>query len=122
MKWNKSIFLAAALLTGVAQVQAQDNLINALKGNVSDNSKEGFKFTEVINLGNTSIKDQGSSGTCWSYSGNSFLESEMIRMGKQPVEISQIFTARNTYIEKAKTSCVYTETKHKVMVDSYTMC
>src|SRR5690606_35445086 len=39
---------------------------------------------------------------CWSYSGNSFLESEMIRMGKQPVEISQIFTARNTYIEKAK--------------------
>lgn len=102
MKWNKSIFLAAALLTGVAQVQAQDNLINALKGNVSDNSKEGFKFTEVINLGNTSIKDQGSSGTCWSYSGNSFLESEMIRMGKQPVEISQIFTARNTYIEKAK--------------------
>src|SRR5690606_13042401 len=45
----------------------------------------------------------GSSGTCWSYSGNSFLESEMIRMGKQPVEISQIFTAYYTYLEKAKT-------------------
>lgn len=106
MKWNKSIFLAAALFAGAAattQVHAQDNLINALKGNASDNSKAGFKFTEVINLANTSIKDQGSSGTCWSYSGNSFLESEMIRMGKQPVEISQIFTARNTYIEKAKT-------------------
>lgn len=103
MKWNKSIFLAVALLAGAAQVQAQDNLINALKGNISDNSKEGFKFTEVINLANTSIKDQGSTGTCWSYSGNSFLESEMIRMGRQPVEISQIYTARNTYIEKAKT-------------------
>ena len=101
MNWNKSIVLAASLFLS-AQLQAQDNLINSLKGNASDNSKEGFKFTEVINLGNTSIKDQGSSGTCWSYSGNSFLESEMIRMGKEPVEISQIFTARNTYIEKAK--------------------
>ncbi|MGJ1204765.1 aminopeptidase C [Sphingobacterium lactis] len=101
MNWSKSILMAAAFFAAT-QVQAQDNLINALKGNVSDNSKEGFKFTEVINLGRTSIKDQGSSGTCWSYSGNSFLESEMIRMGKDPVEISQIYTARNTYVEKAK--------------------
>lgn len=102
MNWNKSILLAASVFLFTAQTQAQDNLINALKGNVSDNSKEGFKFTEVINLGNTSIKDQGSTGTCWSYSGNSFLESEMIRMGKKPVEISSIYTARNTYLEKAR--------------------
>jgi len=95
--------LAAALFLSLTQlVRAQDNLINALKTNVTDNSKEGFRFTEVINLGSTSIKNQGSSGTCWSYSGNSFLESEMIRMGRQPVEISQIYTARNTYIEKAR--------------------
>jgi len=102
MNWTKSLILAAAIFTVSVQVQAQDNLINALKTNVSDNSKSGFVFTEVINLGNTSIKNQGSSGTCWSYSGNSFLESEMIRKGKEPVEISQIFTARNTYLEKAK--------------------
>ncbi|MGN5954628.1 aminopeptidase C [Sphingobacterium lactis] len=101
MNWSKSILFAAALFATTSTF-AQDNLINALKGNASDNSKEGFRFTEVINLGNTSIKDQGSSGTCWSYSGNSFLESEMIRMGKKPVDISQIYTARNTYIEKAK--------------------
>ncbi|MFU1859005.1 aminopeptidase C [Sphingobacterium sp. NGMCC 1.201703] len=103
MNWNKSIVLAASLFAASFQVQAQDNLINALKANQNDNSKSGFTFTEVINLGNTSIKDQGSSGTCWSYSGNSFLESEMIRMGKKPVEISQIYTARNTYLDKART-------------------
>ncbi|GAA4516800.1 aminopeptidase C [Sphingobacterium thermophilum] len=104
MNWRKSLFIAAALLaTTTTQTFAQDNLINALKDNVSDKSKEGFVFTPIINLGTTSIKDQGSSGTCWSYSGNSFLESEMIRMGKQPVEISQIFTAYYTYLEKAKT-------------------
>ncbi len=103
MNWNKSIVLAASLFAASFQVQAQDNLINALKANQNDNSKSGFTFTEVINLANTSIKDQGSSGTCWSYSGNSFLESEMIRMGKKPVEISQIYTARNTYLDKART-------------------
>ena len=94
--------LAATLFAGTISGFAQDNLVNSLKVNASDNSKASFQFTEVINLQNTSVKNQGSSGTCWSYSANSFLESEMARMGKQPVEISQIFSARNTYIEKGK--------------------
>ena len=79
MNWRKSLLLAAALFAASSQTFAQDNLINALNNNVSDKSKEGFVFKELINLGNTPIKDQGSTGTCWSYSGNSFLESEMIR-------------------------------------------
>jgi len=102
MNWRKSLFIAASIFAIASHTYAQDNLINSLKTNVSDNSKEGFTFTEVINLTNTSIKDQGSSGTCWSYSGNSFLESEMIRMGRQPVDISPIFTAYYTYLEKTK--------------------
>lgn len=81
---------------------AQDNLVKSLQSNQSDSSKFGFKFTETINLQNTSVKNQGSSGTCWSYSGNSFLESEMIRTGRQPVELSQLFTARNVYVEKGR--------------------
>ncbi|GIZ15666.1 aminopeptidase C [Capnocytophaga catalasegens] len=79
---------------------AQDNLIKSVEGNHSQ--KAGFQFTTIINLERTEVKDQGSSGTCWSYTGASFLESEMIRMGKTPVDLSEIFTARNTYIEKAK--------------------
>jgi len=98
----KPVVMASALLMGLSSGFAQDNLVNALKNNASSNSKESFKFTDVINLENTSIKNQGSSGTCWSYSANSFIESEMIRMGKQPVEISQIFSARNAYVEKGK--------------------
>lgn len=94
-----SLVLSMGAITGAV---AQDELINKVKANQSANSKEGFSFTEVINLENTPIKDQGSSGTCWSYSGNSFIESEMIRMGKKPVELAQIFTARNAYIEKGK--------------------
>ncbi|KAF2511220.1 C1 family peptidase [Flavobacterium foetidum] len=96
----KSIFAASAFLVGVSSGFAQDILVNSLKLNASDKSKENFKFTEVINLGTTSVKTQGSSGTCWSYSTNSFLESEMIRLGKQPVELSQIYSARNVYVDK----------------------
>jgi len=103
---NKSIFkplvFASGLLLSSAFGFAQDNLVNSLKNNQSANSTSGFKFTDVINLENTSVKNQGSSGTCWSYSTNSFLESEMIRMGKEPVALSEIFTARNAYVEKGK--------------------
>ena len=98
----KSLLLILTLIFSANTNFAQDILVNSLKVNASDKSKESFKFTDVINLANTSVKNQGSSGTCWSYSGNSFLESEMIRIGKQPVEISQIFTARNAYVEKGK--------------------
>jgi len=95
--------LAASLLFAGAQAGfAQDYLVNSLKNNQSANSSGSFQFTEVVNIENTPVKNQGSSGTCWSYAANSFIESEMIRMGKQPVEISQIYTARNAYIEKGR--------------------
>lgn len=96
--WTLSMVLLSATYWG----HAQDRLVNALNMNVSEQSKELYQFTDVITVETTSIKNQGSSGTCWSYSGNSFIESEMMRMGKKPVEISQIFTARNAYVEKGK--------------------
>ncbi len=99
----KPLFAAVLIaLAATSNVSAQDDLMNKVKANQSANSKDHFTFTDVINLENTSVKDQGSSGTCWSYSGNSFIESEMIRMGKKPVELAQIFTARNAYVEKGK--------------------
>jgi bleomycin hydrolase len=101
MNTIKSLFIATSLIVSASSF-AQDNLVNSLKINASEKSKEAFKFTDVVNIENTSIKNQGSSGTCWSYSANSFLESEMIKMGKKPVELSQIFSARNAYVEKGR--------------------
>jgi bleomycin hydrolase len=80
---------------------AQDNLVKSLDKNSSDSAKAKFQFTEVIGLANTSVKNQSSSGTCWSYSTNSFLESEMYKAGKKPVELAQIFSARKVYEDKA---------------------
>ena len=96
----KSLWLATGLLLGSTVDFAQDNLVNSLKDNQSENSANAFTFTPVINAEATSVKNQKSSGTCWSYSTNSFLESEMIRMGKKPVDLADLFTARNAYIEK----------------------
>jgi bleomycin hydrolase len=95
----KKIFLIACISLGF-QAVAQDNLVDALKGNKSDSAKK-FVFTNQVYLENSEVKNQGSSGTCWSYSSNSFMESEMLRMGKKYVDISEIYTARCAYIERA---------------------
>lgn len=83
-------------------MSAQDNLINALQNNKSSESAKHYKFKTIFDLSHTDIKNQGRSGTCWSYATNSFLESEMAKAGREPVELAQIYAARNTYIEKAK--------------------
>lgn len=84
-------------------VHAQDDLVKKLDANKSDSAKKKFIFTPLLNVECTDVKNQGSSGTCWSYSTNSFLESEMIRMGKKPVDIAEIYTARCVYKDKADT-------------------
>lgn len=95
----KKGLLAGALLI-VVSASAQDDLIKKVIGNSSVNSK--FAFEKVVDIEGTSVKNQGSAGTCWSYSGNSFLESEMIRQGKQPVDLAEIYTARFIYLGKAR--------------------
>ena len=41
-------------------------------------------------------------GTCWCFSTTSELESEEIRKEKKEINLSEMFTVRNIYIEKAK--------------------
>ena len=101
-KFLKSALLICLASSTVFISYAQDNLINSLSKNQSEISKQSFTFTPIINLTNTSVKNQGSSGTCWSYSTNSFLESEMIKAGKPAIDLSEMFIVRNAYIEKGK--------------------
>ncbi|MBR9920263.1 MAG: aminopeptidase [Bacteroidetes bacterium] len=80
---------------------AQVDLIESLEGNQSE-LEEGFDFTPVVDIDCLPVKSQGASGTCWSYCSNSFLESEMIRMGKDPIDLAEMYTVRNVYEEKAE--------------------
>ena len=100
MKHIFSIICLVAFSFLSTHMTAQDDLINKIKGNQSATSK--FTFTKVHDIEATSIKDQGSSGTCWSYSTVSFLESEMVRMGKKPIDLAEMFIVRNQYIDKAE--------------------
>jgi bleomycin hydrolase len=100
MKLNPILIILFAFLLALP-AGAQVDLINKVKDNQSENAKAGFQWTPLVDLERTSVKNQGASGTCWSYSSNSFLESEMIRMGKEPVDLAEMFTVRNTYEEKA---------------------
>lgn len=61
-----------------------------------------YVFEEEVVLPATSVKDQYRTGTCWSFSTISFLESEMLRLGKPEIDLSEMFVVRYTYSEKAK--------------------
>lgn len=45
---------------------------------------------------------QGLTGTCWCFSTTSFYESEVYRLHKKDVQLSEIYTVYNEYVEKAK--------------------
>lgn len=62
---------------------------------------EGYIFTDIKRLPVTSVKSQDRAGTCWSWSTISLLESEMIRMGKDSVNLAPLYVVWHTYKEKA---------------------
>lgn len=62
----------------------------------------GYKFEIIKELPHTQARDQGHAGTCWSYAATSFLESEIIRMGKDSTDLSELFFVYHAYRNKAQ--------------------
>jgi len=50
----------------------------------------------------TPVISQGNAGSCWAYSTVSFLESEVYRINKKKVKLSEIYTVYWEYVEKAR--------------------
>jgi len=73
---------------------AQDKLSNTA------NSKIQFKIEKEVQ--NTEVKNQYNTGTCWSFSTLSFIESEIMKAGKPAVNLSEMFIVRNAYMQKAQ--------------------
>ena len=75
--------------------------LSAQADNKTEEVKTPYQFTAVNDLSATSVKDQYSSGTCWSFAGIGFLESELLRMGKGEYDLSEMWIARHAYHDKA---------------------
>jgi bleomycin hydrolase len=61
-----------------------------------------YAFVEESKLECTEVKSQDKTGTCWSYSTSSFIESELLRMGKGKQDLSEMYIVRNIYRDKAR--------------------
>jgi len=75
-------------------VFAQETITNVEESN--------YAFEKVVHLDATPVLSQGNSGTCWSFSGMSYFESELLRMGKDETILSEMYIVRKAYEKKAE--------------------
>lgn len=67
----------------------------------ADADSTGFVFTDLKVIETTPVKDQNKSGTCWCFAGTSMFEDEIVRKGGKPLDLSEMFTVRQCYLDKA---------------------
>lgn len=84
--------LAAVAFAATAAAQAPEG---------GTQPEEGYIFTDGISIPTTSVKNQFRSGTCWCFSGLSFIENEIMRAGGPETDLSEMWIVRNIYFEKA---------------------
>jgi bleomycin hydrolase len=92
----KQGLLAIVLLVSLfsLQLRAQDTL---------KNKKDGHYYFEVVkDIEANEVQNQNRTGTCWSFSALSFMESEIMRMGKGKHKLSEMFIVRKAYEEKVE--------------------
>ncbi len=83
------LFLAAMVIVAMP--------LNAQKAKKAADEPEGFKFTTVVSIPATPVKNQASTGTCWCFATTSFFESELLRLGKGEYDLAEMFIVRNVY-------------------------
>jgi bleomycin hydrolase len=88
--------LKAGLILGLAATLVAPSFAQKKK------SSDSYEFTNTLNLEATSIKNQEITGTCWSYSTASFLESEVMKATGKEVDLSEMYFVRLNYMRKAE--------------------
>lgn len=63
-------------------------------------SAQTYDFTVTDSVAVTPVKNQASSGTCWCFSTASFIESELLRMGKGEHDLSEMFIVRQKLLNQ----------------------
>lgn len=101
-----SHFFLAAAVAGCAGLDASafdsTAITWAMEGDsVATDSVEKFKFTDVKLVKTTPVKDQNKSGTCWCFAGTSFFEDEVLASKGREIDLSEMYTVRQCYLDKA---------------------
>lgn len=65
-----------------------------------------YQFTDVVKVPATPVKNQASTGTCWCFATTSFMESELLRMGKGTYDLSEMFIVRQKYMNQLQDNYV----------------
>jgi bleomycin hydrolase len=98
---NQPGFFQNTILKGVEQKKLPAPVKKSFKIDVTgvDAPKSVDEFTTFWK---TAPVSQGNTNTCWSFSTISYFESEVYRLTKQQVRLSEMYTVYWEYIEKAK--------------------
>ncbi len=76
-------------------------LVIPYTGEAQKKEEKGYVFSNIKKIKTTSVKNQYATGTCWSFATTSFIETELIRMGKGEFDLSEMYPVRNAYNAKA---------------------
>jgi len=99
---NLKVTNLRVLLLGLMLSVIAFGLVNAQAKEGKKEKKDRHTFTMIYDLSATSVKNQAKSGTCWDFATQSFMESELLRMGKGKYDLSEMFNVRYTYPLKAE--------------------
>lgn len=72
------------------------------KSTTAAKADDGYKFTTLTEIKATNVKNQASTGTCWSFATTSFIESELLRMGKGEYDLSEMYIVRYNYADRLR--------------------
>jgi len=96
MKTHFLIAVIISILIVPSYAQKRTNIT------ASQKTEEGYTFTPVIELKASSVKNQARTNTCWCFATTSFIESELLRMGKGEYDLSEMFIIRYNYIDRLR--------------------
>ena len=77
-------------------------IVSLLSGTAVGQATKMGDYTIVSQVPRLAVESQDNTGTCWCFATTSFLESELERLHGKTVDLSEMFTVRHTYVEKAK--------------------
>jgi len=101
----KSGFFDKDIMKGIEQFNAETVVEKKKPVFKIDVSKLGYypkSVDEFTTWWKNNPISQGNTGTCWSFSTTSYFETEVYRLTKKSVKISEMYTAYWEYVEKAK--------------------